>query len=112
MKHQNRTVGTVDDESVLAAPRSAFPRDSELRAKKGSDQIAVEIQHKGGPVFLVGPERSCERVAPPMQATVFKAAPKKRSNGVYFGALKTIVSRALYSQLTSSKTDVIIDTWP
>ena len=34
----------------------------------------------------------------------------KRSNGVYFGVLKTIVSRTLYSQLTSIKTDIIIDT--
>ena len=43
---------------------------------------------------------------------VFKAASKKRSNGVYFGVLKTIVSGTLYSQLTSIKTDIIIDTWP
>ena len=35
-------------------------------------------------------------------------ASNKRSNGVYFGLLKTIVSRTLYSQLTSSKTDVCL----
>ena len=56
--------------------------------------------------------RSCERVETRRQATVFKAASKKRSNGAYFGVLKTIVSRTLYSQLTSIKTDIIIDTWP
>ena len=42
----------------------------------------------------------------------FQGASKKRSNGVYLGVLKIMVSRTLYSQLTSSKTDIIIDTWP
>ena len=42
----------------------------------------------------------------------FQGGVKKRSKWVYFGLLKTIVFRTLYSQLTSIKTDIIIDTWP
>ena len=65
----------------------------------------------GGPVFLVGPERSCERVASPMKATVFKAASKKMLKMAFFRLLSTMVSRSFYCRIASIKTDIIIDTW-
>ena len=46
------------------------------------------------------------------EATVFNAASKKRWKWVSLRQLTTIVSGTLYSQLTSSKTVIIIDTWP
>ena len=79
---------------------------------KGSDQIAVEIQHKGGPGFLVGPERSCERMVPPMRAKVFKAVSKKKLNPAFSRQLSTMVFRPFQCRISSIKTFIIIDTRP
>ena len=53
-----------------------------------------------------------------VQEKVLSASLSGAANGqpqyvelTYFGVLKTIVSGTLYSQLTSIKTDIIIDTW-
>ena len=75
-----------------------------------SDTILLLVFHEHQPEF-----ESWDvdfRFGAPAESVTRKAASKKRSNGVYFGVSKTIVSRALYSQLTSIKTDIIIDTWP
>ena len=60
--------------------------------------------------FLVAPERPRERMVPPMQATVFKAASKKRSKTAFFRQLPALVSRPFQCRMASSKTPVFIDT--
>ena len=66
--------------------------------------IGVEIQHKGELGFLVDPERPRERMVPPMQATVFKAASKKRLKTAFSRQLPAMVSRPFQCRMASSKT--------